>query len=200
MKLKWLVLVFLITSFVKAQDVPEKAEDISPLLIGEKIPNAVLLDPSGNKVNLNKLIKKKPTILVFYRGGWCPYCNQQLASLASAEKDIINLGYQIIAISPDDFSVLKPVIDENEVNYLLFSDANAKLIQDIGIGFKTPGMAKIFITKRTKLDASEVLPVPTVMVIDTTGEILFEYMNPNYKKRIGEDLLLSVLKSLKTEL
>ncbi|MEJ2113219.1 MAG: redoxin domain-containing protein, partial [Flavobacteriaceae bacterium] len=74
MKLKLFVIVLLFTCVVKGQEVPEKAEDISPLLIGEKIPNASLLDPDGNKVNLNKLIKVKPTVLVFYRGGWCPYC------------------------------------------------------------------------------------------------------------------------------
>jgi len=200
MKLKLLVILLLIVSVVKAQEVPEKAEDISPLLIGEKIPNASLINPDGNKVNLNKLIKKKLTVLVFYRGGWCPYCNQQLASLAIVENDIINLGYQIIAISPDDFSVLKPVVDENNVNYMVFSDADAKLIKEVGIGFKTPGLAKMYIAKKTKLDATEVLPVPAVMVINISGEIVFEYLNPNYKKRISEELLLSVLKSLKAEL
>jgi peroxiredoxin len=200
MNLKLLALVLLICYSVNGQEFPEKAEDISPLLIGEKFPNASLLDSKGQEVLLNKLIKQKPTVLIFYRGGWCPYCNQQLASLAEAESQIIDLGYQIIAISPDDYSVLKPSIDDNKVTYLLFSDAGAKLIQEVGIGFKTPGMAKMYIKKKTKIDATEVLPVPTVMVVNTSGEILFEYINPNYKQRISEDLLISALKSLKTKL
>jgi peroxiredoxin len=43
------------------------------------------------------------------------------------------------------------------------------------------------------------LPVPSVFVVDKAGEILFEYINPNYKKRLNGDLLMAVLKTLKTE-
>lgn len=65
----------LIFSIVLTAQVPEEAEDISPLLIGENLPDAALVDANGIKVSLHKLIKEKPTVLVFYRGGWCPYCN-----------------------------------------------------------------------------------------------------------------------------
>ena len=41
------------------------------------------------------------------------------------------------------------------------------------------------------------LPVPSVFVVDTSGIIEFEYINPNYKTRLGADFLLAVLKVLK---
>jgi len=34
--------------------IPEKPEDISPLLYGEKMPTAILPDAEGRKVDLNK--------------------------------------------------------------------------------------------------------------------------------------------------
>jgi peroxiredoxin len=46
---------------------------------------------------------------------------------------------------------------------------------------------------------SGILPVPSLFVIDTDGTILFEYISPNYKNRITENLLLSVLKDLNKE-
>jgi len=82
---------------------PLNAEDICPLLIGEILPKATLQDAEGKTVALETIIKIKPTVLVFYRGGWCPFCNMQLSSLVEIEKDILDLGYQIVAISPDDF-------------------------------------------------------------------------------------------------
>ena len=97
-----LLLVLIISSATLNAQVPQNAEDISPLLIGEKLPEAMLLDEDGKPINLNKEIAKKKTVLVFYRGGWCPFCNMQLASLAEAESEILKLGYQIIAVSPDD--------------------------------------------------------------------------------------------------
>ncbi len=194
------LLLALFLSFSLFSQVPEKAEDISPLLIGETIPDANLWDAKRTEVSLHNIIKEKPTVLVFYRGGWCPYCNQQLAALGESEQEIIDLGYQIVAVSPDHVESLKPTIDTEGLNYQVYADPQAKLIQEVGIGFQTPGMAKMYIAKKTKMDATEILPVPTVMVLNTKGDILFEYINPNYKVRLSSELLIANLKALKAEL
>jgi peroxiredoxin len=199
MKLTVLIVSLFLISSLSAQ-VPEKAEDIGPLLIGETLPNATLQDMNGVPVDLQNIIKEKPTVLVFYRGGWCPYCNQQLAALAETESQIIELGYQIIAISPDHFEMLKPTMASDEVNYQVYSDANAELIQAIGIGFKTPEKAKGYIAQKTKKEASDILPVPAVFIVDKSGKIFFEYINPDYTTRISEDMILSNLKALQGEI
>lgn len=196
MKLKLVVLaVFVITNIFS--QVPENAEDISPLLIGETLPTVILLDSDGNQVEFNDVISKKPTVLVFYRGGWCPYCNRQLSALAEVEKEILAFGYQIVAISPDHFEMLKPTTENEKLEYQLFSDQDAKLIQDVGIGFKTPEKAKGYIFKKTSKEATDILPVPTVMIIDKKGKILFEYINPDYSTRLSPEVLIANLKALK---
>jgi len=200
---KLLFIFTLITLFfsncIMAQ-VPKNAEDVSPLLIGERLPEANLLDVEGEDVFLQDILKEKPTILVFYRGGWCPYCNNQLSSLAELEKEILELGFQIVAISPDHYESLKPTVDKGELDYNIYSDSGAKLIQDIGIGFKTPEKAKGYIFKKTNKNATDVLPVPTVFILDTKGKILFEYINPDYSTRLSSELLLASLKALEGEL
>lgn len=195
---KLLVLFCCFTLMVQSQ-IPKKAEDVSPLLVGETIPKAKVLDLNGDEVSLQNLIKEKPTVLVFYRGGWCPYCNTQLGALAEAEQEILDLGYQIIAISPDHFKYLKPTVFTHAMNYQMYADPEAKLIQELGIGFETPDMTKMYIANKTKLEATNILPVPSVFVLNTSGDILFEYINPNYKVRLSTPLLLAVLKALKEE-
>lgn len=186
------------TSHSHAQ-VPEKAEDIAPLLIGETLPKASFQTAKGEWIDLNTIINTKPTVLVFYRGGWCPYCNRQLSGLVDIEEEILALGYQIVAISPDDYSNLQTTIAKDNIKYSLLSDPNATFIQQIGIGFQTPTMLKGFIaTKKHKGSTSEVMPVPTVMVVNKDGEIQFEYINPNYKQRISGKMLLAVLKTIKS--
>lgn len=176
----------------------ENAEDVCPLLIGEILPNADLQNIEGKTIKLKDILATKPSVVVFYRGGWCPYCNMQLSGLAQIEKEILDLGYQIIAISPDDFRNLKNTEDKNGIHYNLYSDPNGKLIQDIGIAFSTPTLVKGYIaTKGMKGKASEILPVPTVMIVDKKGKTLFEYINPNYKERISGEMLLAVLKTIK---
>ena len=179
------------------QAIPLVAEDISPILIGETLPNANFQNVEGETVQLKAILEEKPTILVFYRGGWCPYCNVQLSGLVEIEEDIIELGYQIVAISPDDYKNLQSTIENNSTKYKLLSDPNGEFIQEIGIAFKTSSSLKEYIIgKGQKGETSSVMPAPTVMIVDKKGVIKFEYINPNYKERIGGDMLLSVLKTL----
>ena len=196
-KLLFISLVFI--GCTNQLSIPLVAEDISPILIGETLPNANFLNPEGNYVQLKALLEEKPTVLVFYRGGWCPYCNVQLSGLVEIEEDVLELGYQIIAISPDDYKNLQSTIENNSTKYKLLSDPNGKFIKEIGIAFKTSSSLKEYITgKGQKGETSSVMPAPTVMIVDKKGVIKFEYINPNYKERISGEMLLSVSKTIKT--
>ena len=178
--------------------IPTVAEDISPILIGEKLPNANFQNAEGEYVQLKAVLEEKPTVLVFYRGGWCPYCNVQLSGLVEIEEDVLELGYQIVAISPDDYKNLQSTIENNSTKYKLLSDPNGEFIQEIGIAFKTSSSLKEYImSKGQKGEASTVMPAPTVMIVDQKGVIKFEYINPNYKERISGEMLLSVLRTIK---
>ena len=194
---KLLLITLIIAGCSNQQSIPIVAEDISPILIGEKLPNANFQNAEGKSVQLRTLLEEKPTVLVFYRGGWCPYCNVQLSGLVEIEEDILELGYQILAISPDDFKNLQSTIENNSTKYKLLSDPNGEFIQEIGIAFKTSSSLKEYIiSKGQKGETSSVMPVPTVIIVDKKGVIKFEYINPNYKERISGDMLLSVLKTL----
>jgi len=194
---KILLLALLLIGCSNQQSIPLIAEDISPILIGETLPNGNFQNVEGEFVQLKAILVEQPTILVFYRGGWCPYCNVQLSGLVEIEEDILELGYQIVAISPDDYRNLQSTIENNSTKYKLLSDPNGEFIQEIGIAFKTSSSLKEYIIgKGQKGETSSVMPAPTVMIVDKKGVIKFEYINPNYKERISGEMLLSVLKTL----
>lgn len=198
MKLKstlFLTICLSITSFVKAQ-LPEKPEDVSPLLIGETIPNEQVGTMDGKTVALHDLLKDKPTVLIFYRGGWCPFCNTHLAEVGQAEEEILKLGYQILAVSPDDMAHLQKTDEKNKLNYQLLSDSKGTLTKASGLAFKAPERYSKMLVEHSSGDNTGFLPVPAVFVLNTKGEILFEYINPNYKVRMPGDLLMAALKSL----
>lgn len=175
---------------------PEKPEDISPLLISEKIPEASLLAPDGSKHALADIIKDKPTVILFYRGGWCPFCNSHLGDIHSVESEIPELGYQLIAISPDSPENLQGSVEKHELNYSLYSDASGELIKEMGIAYQAPEKYVDFLKKSSGGANEGFLPVPSVFVVNTKGEIVFQYINPNYKVRISSGLLLAILKNL----
>ena len=187
-------MVFLTLS-VSAQ-LAEKAQDISPLLIGETVPDAVLKSVDSSNQSFLSILSKKPTVILFYRGGWCPYCNAHLSDIRDAESEILELGYQIIAISPDSPENLKASDEKNELNYQLYSDANGKLTKAMGIAFKVEERRKERLFDKSGGLNDGFLPVPSVFITDTSGQIVFEYINPNYKARMSSKLLVAVLKNL----
>ena len=176
--------------------IADKAENVAPLLIGEQIPDATLLNAKGEKVQLDMLLSQKPTVLIFYRGGWCPFCSVHLAEIAKIEKDILQAGYQIIAISPDDYQNLQNTAETGKLAYQVFSDAKGELLQAIGIAFRSPDKVKEYIASKTKGKVSDIMPVPSLMIVDKKRTILFEYISPDYKKRISSKLLMAVLENI----
>ncbi|RKR10794.1 peroxiredoxin [Flavobacterium sp. 90] len=198
--MKKLILIFLVTftTVANAQNaIPKVATDIAPLLIGEKIPDITLKTAENTVVKISDLLKKKKTVLVFYRGGWCPYCNMHLQALAEAEKQILDLGYQIIAISPDAPENLKITEEKDKVKYTLLSDSKGELIKAVGIAYEAPENYKSVINVHSKGANTNFLPVPSVFVLNPESDILFEYISPDFKHRISTDLLVSVLTNIK---
>lgn len=189
------VLSFLMTLLI-AQDIPKEATDISPLLIGEQIPDIVLKDTDGKSVSLTELVAQKQTVLIFYRGGWCPYCNVHLGELQAIETDVLKAGYQIIAISPDAPQKLSASADKLKLNYKLLSDADTNGAQQFGLAFQAPEKYKEMLGNYSDKNNTGVLPVPAVFVLNKQGEILFEYISPEYKKRLSASLLLAVINNL----
>ena len=181
--------------FTSQAQIADSPENVSPLLIGEKIPNIELANVEGKKMETDKILSKK-TVLVVYRGGWCPYCNSQLADMQEIEKDILALGYQIIAISPDSPSFLKETETKDKLNYSLYSDSEGKFSQAVGIAFAAPEKYGKMLGKYSDEKNTSILPVPTVYVLNEKQEIEFMYINPDYKKRLKGELLMAVLKNL----
>jgi len=193
----FLLLCISFLSFASFAQIADKPEEVAPLLIGEQVPlKTSILDAQGKTHRLGDILATQKTVLVFYRGGWCPFCNVHLSGLAKAAAEITALGYQIVAISPDDPKNLQNTAESGQLNYQLYADPQAQLLEAVGIAFKAPEAARQYIASKSKGDVTKVLPVPALLVLDKEGKILFEYISPNYKQRISAELLLAVLKNL----
>ena len=196
-KMKYITLILLLVTGYSIAQIPNLPEDISPLLIGEELPELKLKQADSSEIGIKEIVAKKPTVMLFYRGGWCPYCNAHLSDIQGIENEIIELGYQIVGISPDSPENLKVTETEKDIHYQLFSDASGGFIQAMGIGFKAPERYNGLLSKKSGgLNKHTILPVPSVFVVSTNGKILFEYINPDYTTRLSGKLLLSILKNI----
>lgn len=186
--------LLVLSSLISYSQVAQTAEEVSPLLIGEKVPGSNIKSIEGETQNLLDLVKPMKTVLLFYRGGWCPYCNAHLSAVGELSQDIQNLNYQVIAVSPDSPEKLKESLEKQKLDYLLYSDSDGSLIQAMGLAFKSSDNYASMLENFSGGSNPGILPVPALFIVDTDGTILFEYISPDYKNRIESPLLLEILK------
>jgi hypothetical protein len=63
-------LLLLGTPVLAQSSIPTSPDEIRPLLIGRQAPALTLTAADGSAFDLDAALHAKPTVLIFYRGGW----------------------------------------------------------------------------------------------------------------------------------
>lgn len=186
----------LVAALAAAAPLAPTAAAARPLGVGAKAPDASVRTVDGAEVALRPTLAGRPTVLIFYRGSWCPYCNRHLAALGEAEAQLLALGYQILAVSPDTAEGLRQATEKNRLNYRLLSDRAMHAAAAYGLAFRVPEKtAQSYTSKGVPLAPLEGggywLPVPAVFLIDREGTIRFVHSDPDITKRLATADLLA---------
>jgi peroxiredoxin len=174
---------------------------IQPLMIGQPIPELELEAGDGTTVELRAAAKEQPLVLIFYRGGWCPFCNRHLAQLQDLQPRLKELGYRIVAVSPDRPRKVRESLADGTLEYTLLSDSSMIAAKAFGIAFEVddPMLRKLDSYNIDIEEASgkthHLLPVPSVFLIGRDGVVDFSHSDPDYKKRLAPEVLLAAAKA-----
>lgn len=176
--------------------------DVCPLKVGQKVPgDGSLVNSEGDSSSVAEVLSKK-TIVIFYRGGWCPYCMRHLSALHEVKEEMAALGYDLIAITPDQFDSLGVSEANAESDITIYSDSDADVIEAFGLGWKVDDEMHEKYVEKYELDLGKwsgddhhILPVPAVYVIHE-GVVQYQYVNPNYSVRLKPETLMAILKTL----
>jgi len=197
-----MVIFAFIASHSAFADIKLSPDEVDPLDVNDHIPNVNLTRLNGDKVSLADAIGGKPAVLIFFRGGWCPYCTKHLAALKDVIPQLKELGFEVIAISPDSVESNQKAVDDKGIDYTVLSDADFEAIQEFRLAFKLDDETlKLYDTYGLKLipmpeTGDTVLPVPAIFVVDSLGIIQFRQYDPDYRQRLDPDLLLQAVKGL----
>lgn len=171
--------------------VSSEAAQVAPLQKGDSVPDGILRTVAGQKVHLRTLVSKAPALLIFYRGSWCPYCNAHLGAIQGIEKDLRDMGYQVLAVSPDDPVHLKEMADKNSLTYTLLSDRGLALAKKFGLVFRLDKTAlekykqwNMKLSEASGGTNQDLLPVPAAYLVAKDGKILYSHFDPDFKKRV----------------
>lgn len=170
---------------------------------GATAPNFSLATVDGKTFDLYKALGKNNVLVVFYRGGWCPYCNFQLRTYDNELKPAAAKNYQMIAISPDKIDASVNISPKSSFGFAVAADPKLEAIKAYNLAFKAPE-AVVTRLKTLGIDLAAQsgedhnnLPVPAAVIIGKDRKIKWCYANENYKIRPAVAELKTRLSALK---
>ncbi|PCJ80959.1 MAG: alkyl hydroperoxide reductase [Bacteroidetes bacterium] len=177
-------------------------QGVTPLgiQVGEKAPMFEAITLSGEPFNLKEATSSGPVVVVFYRGQWCPICNKHLSNLQDSLSLILDLGAQVVAISPERPELLHETADLTGAEFTLVYDEGYKISDAYGVTF-TPNRFKKFIyntfmrasLRSAHSDDTQRLPVPATYVINKSGQIIWRQFDTDYYNRSSVKEIINAL-------
>ena len=186
-----------------ADSVAENAWSINPILVGAEAPAFEAASADGSTFSFDPGKLERPAVIIFYRGGWCPYCNLHWAELRKIEDELLAMDIDMIFLSADQPSVIAEAMGEEEKpKYHLLSDNSTAIAQSFGIAFHVSdaGVARLLEMGHDLEGASGMthhnLPTPAVFIVGTDGTVKFKFITPEYKVRLHNDVLLAAIRTM----
>ncbi len=98
---------------------------------GDKAPDFKALDQNGKEVKLSDF-KGKKLILYFYPKDDTPGCTKEACNLRDNHKDLLDKGFAVLGVSPDDTTSHQKFIKKYELPFSLLADTDKKILTAYG--------------------------------------------------------------------
>ena len=192
-----LTIALLLCTGAARAEIAASAEETNPLPAGGIAPEFTARNADGSEFVFDPGALERPAMLIFYRGGWCPYCNRHLAELRHVVPELEERGMDVYFLSADSPANLASALhgDAEGLDYTLLSDARLGAAEAFGLAFRVSD-DYFRRAKQVGIDLEaasgethRALPIPAAYVIDTSGMIRFANANPDYTQRLSADEL-----------
>jgi peroxiredoxin len=145
-----------------------------------------------------------PAVIVFYRGGWCPYCN---LALRTYQRELLPelgaFGARLVAISPQSPDQSLSTTEKAGLAFTVLSDPGSRVARSVGIAFQQADEV-LAAQRQLGLDLAQVnaegstqLPRPTVLIIDQNRTVRFVDVQPDYTARTEVADILTALTGIR---
>ncbi len=165
----------------------------------DSAPEFVLPSHDGRMVSLHKTLEKKPVILLFYRGGWCPYCSVTLRAYELAYERILAAGGELLAVSPENPDHRTLTVENNRLMFPVLSDIENNAAKAFRLLYEVPSMLANLM-KRNNIDLAKingspewVLPIPGVYVLNKRRLVVAASLDADHRKRMEPEQALEYL-------
>lgn len=161
--------------------------DDSVLQSGQILPEAELFDVDGQAHSL-RWLSQQPTVWMFYRGNWCPFCMAQIKEVVAQYQELAQRGAQVVLVSPQSDAQTRSLAEKFSVPLRFMRDRDNAVAKRLRI-FAANGLP----TGLQALGYDSDVPLPTVFISDAQGVVIYADLTSNYRIRPEPESFLRVL-------
>jgi len=191
-----------------AKAIPVKTTSVSKLgchennlglKAGESVPEFETHTYDGKSITLGSLLQNGVLMMIFYRGGWCPFCNYQVRQITQAYAKFQQRNVTPVLISVDktegaallqkSYQIPFPVLSDPELaahnafnTVIQVDDAHYEKYKNYGIDLEAWSG-----TGHHKIAA------PGIFLVSKDGEVLWSHVALDFKTRPEVEQLLSII-------
>ena len=156
---------------------------------GRSIPDFPAADEQGNPIRSVQVVGS-PTVMLFVRGNWCPFCSRQVEGLTKHYKDIVDLGAKLVFVTPKPLETTRRVAEFFEVEFDFWLDDELNAARQLGL------VMSAAVPDDSKKEYGTDTVWPTALVIDAAGIIRYSKLSRMVIDRPDPKLLLDELRKL----
>lgn len=178
----------------------KSVHEVSGLEVGAEVPDFVAVNQNDEEISLYDLIKNGPVVLVFYRGVWCPICNNHLSELQENLKKVEESGATIVAVSPERPEFLRKTAGNTGAAFTLLYDKDYQISKIFDLTFLPDEQTIAMLEDMLNVDLagqhsddSQRLPVPATYIIGKNSKVLWRHFDPDYRNRSGIEEIIQNL-------
>jgi peroxiredoxin len=159
----------------------------SALTVGARLPADLPFIEHERGPIVSGELRGRPTVLLFYRGNWCPLCMAQVGEIAARWREVEALGAQVALVSPQDERHTRALAARHGVAFRYLRDEGLEAADRLGIVNPDGTPAGM-----VGYESDTVLP--TLVVTDAEGRVVFADQTDNYRVRPTPDTVLAALR------
>ncbi|MBE7162539.1 MAG: AhpC/TSA family protein [Williamsia herbipolensis] len=176
------------------------------VVVGDRLPAAELRDAAGAPVALADVLDGAVSVLVFYRGAWCPYCN---LTLRTYQQDLLPeltaRGVRLVAVSPQTPEASEQSVANGSLAFPVLTDPANVFAAALGIVTEPSQDARRahrelgFDVADSNADETARVPFPSVLVVDGDGVVRFVDVQVDYTVRTEVPTIIAAVDTLRLD-
>lgn len=172
------------------------------LKAGDRVPDFVVQTHDGKPMALKDMLAQAPLLIVFYRGGWCPYCNMQVRQLTKAWPEFEKRNITPVLISADKPDAASLAQRTYEIPFPVLSDPDLKAHEAFDVVLEVDDKTyELYKTYGIELEqwsgrGHHKIAVTAAFILGRDGVVQWAHTTTDYTTRPSVKQLLGVVDGL----